>query len=618
MVDADDTVECLTTKEIKALARPEFAANPEKFYPVTTLKNLGFSRAECPKCKNHYWRHSPTRKTCGDSNCDGRYSFIGAGTGKGKKITYAQAWKDFEASLTSTRIPCTSVKRYPVVARWRNDVDYVAAGIFCFQPYCVTGELDPPANPLIQPQFCLRFNDLDNIGITGRHYSGFIMVGIQVFNSPGNFKFFKEEAVEFNYRWLTETLNVDPDDITFVEDVWAGGGNLGPSIEYFVGGLEVGNMVFMQYKTFHDGSREELDVKVIDTGIGLERIVWLYNGSPTSYMDTFKNAFEYFKEQVGVEVDEEVWSKFGPYSCTLNIDEVDDIEETWKELAKKIDMPVQKVKDGIQIVKDMYIVLDHTRSVLLAISDGSLPSNVGGGGNVRNIFRRTLALLKKNGWWEKLRMEGLLKVFELHKRDLEGIFGPFPEYKSFDRIIQVEYDRWLNTDAEQGEKLKKLLKKNKNKLTIADWITAMQSWGIPADKIAEVAKVPIPGNLYYEIAMAQERVAKAPEQILYNTLHLPETRSLYFDDTHLLEFEAKVIDVFANVRQKNVRNLLILDQSCFYPTSGGQLHDTGKLTIQTGGGLTVKSSNAEIEAALEEHGRKRGIEEFDMLEKVNN
>jgi len=237
---------------------------------------------------------------------------------------------------------------------------------------------------------------------------------------------------------------------------------------------------------------------------------------------------------------------------------------------------------------------------------------------VRNIFRRTLALLKKNGWWEKLRMEGLLKVFELHKRDLEGIFGPFPEYKSFDRIIQVEYDRWLNTDAEQGEKLKKLLKKNKSKLTIADWITAMQSWGIPADKIAEVAKVPIPGNLYYEIAMAQERVAKAPEQILYNTLHLPETRSLYFDDTHLLEFEAKVIDVFANVRQKNVRNLLILDQSCFYPTSGGQLHDTGKLTIQTGGGLTVKSSNAEIEAALEEHGRKRGIEEFDMLEKVNN
>lgn len=202
-------------------------------------------------------------------------------------MTYAEAWQGFEQSLTTARIPCTAIERYPIVARWRNDVDFTAAGIFCFQPYCVTGELDPPANPLICPQFCARFNDLDNIGITGRHYSGFIMVGIQVFNSKDNWKFFKDETVEFNFRWLTETLKVPPEEISFVEDVWAGGGNMGPSIEYFIRGLEVGNMVFMQYKTFHDGSREELDIKVIDVGIGLERIVWLVNGSPTSYCDTF-------------------------------------------------------------------------------------------------------------------------------------------------------------------------------------------------------------------------------------------------------------------------------------------------------------------------------------------
>lgn len=223
-------------------------------------------------------------------SCRGKYSFIGNGIGKGKKSTFAEAWKGFEDSFTSARIPCTSIKRYPIVARWRNDVDFVAAGIFCFQPYCVTGELDPPANPLICPQFCARFNDLDNIGLTGRHYSGFIMMGIQVFNYPNDHKFFKDECLEFNHRWLTETLGIDPDEITYIEDVWAGGGNLGPSIEYFVHGLEVGNMVFMQYKTFHDGSREELDVKVIDVGIGLERISWLINGSATSYSDTFAHA----------------------------------------------------------------------------------------------------------------------------------------------------------------------------------------------------------------------------------------------------------------------------------------------------------------------------------------
>lgn len=389
------------------MAKPEFEANPEKFYPVETFAKIGFTRAQC-SCGTWYWRHSEKRTTCGDSNCDGKYSFIGNGTGKGNDITFAEAWKGFEKSLTTARVPCNSIERYPIVARWRNDVDFVAAGIFCFQPYCVTGELEPPANPLICPQFCARFNDLDNIGITGRHYSGFIMLGIQVFNYPDDYKFFKEECVEFNYRWLTETLKIDPDEITFVEDVWAGGGNLGPSIEYFVRGLEVGNMVFMQYKTFHDGSREELDVKVIDVGIGLERIAWLNNGSYTSYCDTFRQAMEYFQSQTGVVIDEEVWSKFGPYSCTLNIDETDDIDKTWAELAEKIDVPVDKLKESIQIVKEMFIVLDHTRTILITISDGSLPSNVGGGGNVRNILRRVFSLLKKNQWWEKLGMEGLL------------------------------------------------------------------------------------------------------------------------------------------------------------------------------------------------------------------
>ena len=232
-------VKTLTAKEIKDLCRPDFEKNPDKYYPVKTFKNLGYTRTRCEKCKKYYWRHSEKQTTCGDSACVGKYEFIGRGTGIGrdgkKKITYADAWKTFEKSLTNARIPATAIERYPVVARWRSDVDYVAAGIYCFQPYCVTGELDPPANPLICPQFCVRFNDLDNIGITGRHYSGFIMLGIQVFNYPGQYHYFKDECTEFNYNWLVNELGISPDEITFIEDVWAGGGNCGPCIEYFVG-----------------------------------------------------------------------------------------------------------------------------------------------------------------------------------------------------------------------------------------------------------------------------------------------------------------------------------------------------------------------------------------------
>lgn len=71
--------------------------------------------------------------TCGDSNCEGTYSFIGKGTGRGSKgnpITYAEVWEGFKKylntyiyrSFTTAKVPCTAIDRYPVVARWRNDV----------------------------------------------------------------------------------------------------------------------------------------------------------------------------------------------------------------------------------------------------------------------------------------------------------------------------------------------------------------------------------------------------------------------------------------------------------------------------------------------------------------
>jgi len=79
---------------------------------------------------------------CGDSNCIGEYKFINRGSGIGHvdvkpddfHYTYAQAWKDFSEAMSTSRIKVTPIERYPTVARWRPDVDFVAAGIFCFQP----------------------------------------------------------------------------------------------------------------------------------------------------------------------------------------------------------------------------------------------------------------------------------------------------------------------------------------------------------------------------------------------------------------------------------------------------------------------------------------------------
>jgi len=575
------TVQSLTTKEIKELCRPRFTAEPEKYYPTKVFEKINYHRARCPKCGTYYWRHSHKADTCGDSKCIGSYKFIDKATRQGlptKKITYTDAWQGFEKSLTSARIPSTSINRYPVVARWRDDVDFVAAGIYCFQPYCVTGEIDPPANPLICPQFCVRFNDLDNIGLTGRHYSGFIMLGIQVFNYPDKHVFFKEECVEFNHRWLTEELKIDPDEITYVEDVWAGGGNCGPSMEYFVKGLEVGNMVFMQYKTSPDGHLEELPIKIIDVGIGLERIPWLINGSATSYIDVFNSAFQWLTSTLDVSVNSEIWEKYGQLSCKLNIDEVSDVEEVWKEIAQEAGVEVPVLKEAINQAKELYVLLDHTRTLMMTIQDGCLPSNVGGGFNVRNMLRRVFAILTRNGWWEKIDLDGLMILFDKHKQDLKGIVGEFAEFKSFKDIVAIEYDRWLNTFTTQKDKLDKLMKK-KNGLSLDDWITAMTAWGIPADIISEVTKQPIPGNLYYELAQREERRAKAATLFLYDTTHLPETENLYYVDHKTSKFEAKVIDVFANLEANKINNILILDKSAFYPISGGQATDTGDLII---------------------------------------
>lgn len=74
-----------------------------------------------------------------------------------------------------------------------------------------------------------------------------------------------------------------------------------------------------------------------------------------------------------------------------------------------IDIPVEKVKNAIVPVKDLYVILDHTRTCFMIIRDGGLPSNVGGGSNCRNILRRVFAVLKKNDWWNKIGgIDGLL------------------------------------------------------------------------------------------------------------------------------------------------------------------------------------------------------------------
>lgn len=116
----------------------------------------------------------------------------------------------------------------------------------------------------------------------------------------------------------------------------------------------------------------------------------------------------------------------------------------------------------------------------------------------------------------------------------------FEPYKSFDEIINIEWERYTHTDAEVKKNLQKLLKKNKNKLEINDWINAIESWGIPADQISDISKIPIPNDLYYQIDLMKSTVMKRPDPILYDTNHLTETENLYYIDHRMYKFNGKV------------------------------------------------------------------------------
>lgn len=143
----------------------------------------------------------------------------------------------------------------------------------------------------------------------------------------------------------------------------------------------------------------------------------------------------------------------------------------------------------------------------MLITDGALPSNIGGGSNLRNVLRRTFAIMKKNNWINHndlensvIVFEDYLEIFAKHQLDLEGLYGAFKDYKSFNGIIRMEYERWMTTDDKNKDRLKKLLKKKKNKLNIDDWILCITTYGIPPEAVEEASGVPVPKNLYHEIA----------------------------------------------------------------------------------------------------------------------
>lgn len=580
-------------KEMKKEFRKKFWAKPDGYYATGVLKGEGFVRNICIKCNKPFWSVDPERKVCGDPLCSGEgFGFIGNSPAK-RGLGYVEVWLEFARMFK--KLGYTPIKRYPVVARWNPTMEYTNASISAFQPYVISGEVEPPANPLVIPQFCLRFNDIDNVGVTQSHNTGFVMIGQHMFVKPEDWN--QDKVFRDIHLWLKKGLGLKNSDVIFHEDAWAGGGNSGSCMEFFSGGCELGNQVYMLYEQTDSGYKE-LNIKVLDMGMGQERNAWFSQGCETIYDATFPTVIKKLLSETGLKIDRGLMREYIPYAGMLNLDEIEDVGKSWKIVAEKVGTSVDVLRGFIVPLSGVYSIAEHARTLLIALTDGGLPSNVGGGYNLRILARRCMLFKDKHGW--DVDLPG---VCELHAKYLKPIFPELMEnLDGVGEILEVEESKYENTKNKSVRVVEKLIKEGVNERKL---LRVYDSHGIPPEIIKEEFRkrgkeIKIPDDFYSKVSGLHEKSEQITETERGKTLPLdgvPETEILYYKDYTKLEFQAKVLKVTGD--------FVVLDQTMFYPTSGGQLHDRGKIN---GKGVkdVFKQGSVIVHLLEKNHGLKEG------------
>jgi len=295
------------------------------------------------------------------------------------------------------------IKPYPVVARWRDDLYFTSASIVDFQPYVTNGIVPPPANPLVISQPCIRFVDVDNVGPTfGRHLTIFEMGGHHAFNYPDKEVYWKDQTVRYHHEFITKSLGVKSEEVVYKEDVWSGGGNAGPDLETVVRGLELATLVFMRYKIV-DNKFIELPIRTVDTGYGIERYVWLSQGSVSCFHAVYGSILDEILRMAGLtEINSELLAKVVKHSGVMVLEKAADRREAKEKVAKEVGMSVDELTRTLIPVESAFAVADHTKCLVFMLAEGVVPSNVREGYLTRLMIRRTYRLLHTLGIEEKL------------------------------------------------------------------------------------------------------------------------------------------------------------------------------------------------------------------------
>lgn len=383
----------------------------------------------------------------------------------------------------------TIISGAPLIPENDPTVLFTTAGMQPLVPY-LKGEKHPGGTRLTDYQKCVRTNDIDEVG-DNRHLTFFEMLGNW---SLGDY--FKQDSIRFSYEFLTKVLNIPSEKISVTcfggdsdaprdeeaakvweecgipkeriyffgkDDNWWGqeAGPCGPDTEIFYDTgakpccescnpscdcgkyIEIWNNVFMQYNKKDDGTYEPLAQKNVDTGMGLERMLFLLQGK--------NNVFE-----------TELFSPIIDKVRSLSLEPNDE---------------------------SLRIISDHMRSSSLLICDGVLPSNVGQGYILRRLIRRTIRHMRKIGF----DVDKITEVCETLVDSLSDMYSELNTNK--DNIIEQikkEKNRFMNTlikgEKEFGKILNKLKIENSDMIDGHSLFRLYDTFGFPPEVTAELAK----------------------------------------------------------------------------------------------------------------------------------
>ncbi|MDO9324336.1 MAG: alanine--tRNA ligase, partial [Methanoregula sp.] len=556
----------------------------EEEYQLNYFKEQGMVRKICKSCGSAFWTRDSAREICGDAPCE-PYNFIGEPIFKTHNLdSMREAYLSFFEKNGHTRI-----ERYPVAARWRDDIYLTIASIADFQPFVTSGIVPPPANPLTISQPCIRLNDLDSVGRSGRHLTTFEMMAHHAFNTPNEEIYWKDRTVELCDQFIS-SIGGDLNKVTFKESPWIGGGNAGPSVEVLIGGLEIATLVFMSLgrkKTDQPGYDLKgemyypMKLRIVDTGYGLERLVWASKGSPTIYDAVFPEMVSHVMSAAGLShmLDNKDYTRI--LSLNAKFAGLMDISGTnlfqlRKKVAAAIDISPEKLDRIITPMEKVYATVDHTRCLAYMLGDCIVPSNVREGYLARLVIRRTLRMMTDLKIEEPLAdlIEQQTRIIGMKK--FEQDIGVVRE------IAERETEKYAST-LERGtrivQKIAKTYKAKSQRVPLSEIITLYDSHGIQPEMIKDIATkegavVDLPDNFYSMVAdmhSESKKEAEVDSKAKYDerVQGLPPTKKLYYEQSSDIEFEAVVLDFFDGYA--------VTDQTLFYPEGGGQPADTGTM-----------------------------------------